>query len=114
MMSNRLRWMPSCITLIAVAFASIMTYIYGYEQKTALIIIIVVLLIFFFLSTVLQSLIHSFEMANEKAKKEEEAEKGKVVEKDGEKDTENSEGAQNGSGEEKTVGNTKQETGIEE
>ena len=86
MMSNRLKWMPAMVTLSAVAIASIMTYVYDYEVNTALTIIIVVLLVFFGLSTMLQSLVISYQRENARKENEAKAEVGKVVEKENEGD----------------------------
>lgn len=74
------------VTLSAVAIASIMTYVYDYEVNTALTIIIVVLLVFFGLSTMLQSLVISYQRENARKENEAKAEVGKVVEKENEGD----------------------------
>ncbi|MBQ0028048.1 MAG: hypothetical protein KBS96_05540 [Lachnospiraceae bacterium] len=86
-MSIQMKLLPTLIMLLAGAFTSVITWLLGYDSKTAMWILVGVLVLFYIIGVIVQKVIWKFEVqiAEEEAKRaEEEAEEeGKVVEKDG-------------------------------
>ena len=86
-MSTQMKLLPTLIMLLAGAFTSVITWLLGYDSKTAMWILVGVLVLFYIIGLIVQKVIWKFEkqIAEEEARKaEEEAnEEGKVVEKEG-------------------------------
>ena len=72
-MSIQIKLLPALVMLIAGALTSIITYLIGYNTKTALIILLLVLVVFYIIGLLLQKVIYKFESVNE-AKRRAEAE----------------------------------------
>ena len=68
--------------LVAGSITSIMTYIFQYEIKTALLVLLSVLLVFYCLGLILINVIISFDKKNEEERKAKELEEGVVLEKE--------------------------------
>lgn len=73
---------PFILMLSAGSITSIMTYIFQYEIKTALLVLLSVLLVFYLLGLLLVNVIVSFDKKNEEERKAKEKEEGIVLEKD--------------------------------
>ena len=73
---------PFILMLSAGSITSIMTYIFQYEIKTALLVLLSVLLVFYLLGLLLINVIKSFDKKNEEIRKAKELEEGVVLEKE--------------------------------
>lgn len=73
---------PFLLMLSAGSITSIMTYIFQYEIKTALLVLLSVLLVFYCLGLLLINVIISFDKKNEEDRKAKELEEGVVLEKE--------------------------------
>ncbi len=75
MKQTKLRFFPPGLMLVAGSIASIMTYRFQYELKTALLILLSVLLIFYILGLIIVKVITNFDRTNEEIRlaKEQEA-----------------------------------------
>ena len=73
---------PFILMLVAGSITSIMTYIFQYEIKTALLVLLSVLLVFYCLGLLLINVIFSFDKKNEEERKAKELEEGVVLEKE--------------------------------
>ena len=73
---------PFILMLVAGSITSIMTYIFQYEIKTALLVLLSVLLVFYCLGLLLINVIISFDKKNEEERKAKELEEGVVLEKE--------------------------------
>lgn len=73
---------PFLLMLSAGSITSIMTYIFQYEIKTALLVLLSVLLVFYCLGLLLVNVIISFDKKNEEERKARELEEGVVLEKE--------------------------------
>ena len=73
---------PFILMLSAGSITSIMTYIFQYEIKTALLVLLSVLLVFYCLGLLLINVIISFDKKNEEERKAKELEEGVVLEKE--------------------------------
>ena len=73
---------PFILMLVAGSITSIMTYIFQYEIKTALLVLLSVLLVFYCLGLILINVIISFDKKNEEERKAKELEEGVVLEKE--------------------------------
>ena len=73
---------PFILMLSAGSITSIMTYIFQYEIKTALLVLLSVLLVFYLLGLLLVNVIISFDKKNEEAQLAKKREEGIVLEKD--------------------------------
>lgn len=79
---KKMKNIPFILMLSAGSITSIMTYIFQYEIKTALLVLLSVLLIFYLLGLLLVNVIVSFDKKNEEERKAKEKEEGIVLEKD--------------------------------
>ena len=73
---------PFILMLSAGSITSIMTYIFQYEIKTALLVLLSVLLVFYCLGLLLVNVIISFDKKNEEEQRAKELEEGVVLEKE--------------------------------
>ncbi len=73
---------PFILMLSAGSITSIMTYIFQYEIKTALLVLLSVLLVFYCLGLLLIRVIQSFDEKIEEERKAKELEEGVVLEKE--------------------------------
>ena len=73
---------PFILMLSAGSITSIMTYIFQYEIKTALLVLLSVLLVFYCMGLLLVNVIVSFDKKNEEERIAKEQEDGIVLEKD--------------------------------
>ena len=83
-MSTRMKLLPVIIMLLAGACTSVITWLLGYDSKTAVWVLVGVLVFFYIIGLIVQKVIWKFEeeIAAKEAKLAEE-EEGKVVEKEG-------------------------------
>ena len=79
---KKMKNIPFILMLSAGSITSIMTYIFQYEIKTALLVLLSVLLVFYLLGLLLVNVIVSFDKKNEEERKAKEKEEGIVLEKD--------------------------------
>ena len=79
---KKIKNIPFILMLSAGSITSIMTYIFQYEIKTALLVLLSVLLVFYCLGLLLINVIQSFDMKNEEERKAKELEEGVVLEKE--------------------------------
>ena len=79
---KKMKNIPFILMLSAGSITSIMTYIFQYEIKTALLVLLSVLLVFYLLGMLLVNVIVSFDKKNEEERKAKEKEEGIVLEKD--------------------------------
>ena len=79
---KKIKNIPFILMLAAGSITSIMTYIFQYEIKTALLVLLSVLLVFYLLGLLLVNVIVSFDQKNEEERKAKEMEEGIVLEKD--------------------------------
>ena len=79
---KKMKNIPFILMLSAGSITSIMTYIFQYEIKTALLVLLSVLLIFYLLGLLLVNVIVSFDKKNAEERKAKEKEEGIVLEKD--------------------------------
>ena len=73
---------PFILMLSAGSITSIMTYIFQYEIKTALLVLLSVLLVFYCFGLLLVNVIISFDKKNEEEQRAKELEEGLVLEKE--------------------------------
>ena len=73
---------PFILMLSAGSITSIMTYIFQYEIKTALLVLLSVLLVFYCFGLLLVNVIISFDKKNEEEPRAKELEEGVVLEKE--------------------------------
>ena len=73
---------PFILMLSAGSITSIMTYIFQYEIKTALLVLLSVLLVFYCFGLLLVNVIISFDKKNEEEQRAKELEEGVVLEKE--------------------------------
>ena len=73
---------PFILMLSAGSIASIMTYVFQYEIKAALLVLLSVLLVFYLLGLLLINVIQNFDEKNEEIRKAKELEEGVVLEKE--------------------------------
>ena len=73
---------PFILMLSAGSITSIMTYIFQYEIKTALLVLLSVLLVFYCFGLLLVNVIISFDKKNEEEHRAKELEEGVVLEKE--------------------------------
>ena len=78
---KKMKNIPFILMLSAGSITSIMTYIFQYEIKTALLVLLSVLLVFYCLGLLLVNVIASFDKKNEEERLAKEQEEGVVVEK---------------------------------
>ena len=79
---KKIKNIPFILMLVAGSITSIMTYIFQYEIKTALLVLLSVLLVFYSLGLLLINVIISFDKKNEEERKAKELEEGVVLEKE--------------------------------
>lgn len=79
---KKMKNIPFIFMLIAGSITSIMTYIFQYEIKTALLVLLSVLLVFYCFGLLLVNVIISFDKKNEEERKAKELEEGVVLEKE--------------------------------
>ena len=79
---KRMKNIPFILMLSAGSITSIMTYIFQYEIKTALLVLLSVLLVFYCLGLLLIRVIQSFDEKIEEERKAKELEEGVVLEKE--------------------------------
>ena len=79
---KKMKNIPFIFMLVAGSITSIMTYIFQYEIKTALLVLLSVLLVFYLLGLLLINVIISFDRKNEEERLAKEQEEGVVLEKD--------------------------------
>ena len=79
---KKMKNIPFILMLSAGSITSIMTYIFQYEIKTALLVLLSVLLVFYLLGLLLINVIISFDRKNEEERLAKEQEEGVVLEKD--------------------------------
>ena len=79
---KKMKNIPFILMLSAGSITSIMTYIFQYEIKTALLVLLSVLLVFYCLGLLLVSVIISFDKKNEEEQRAKELEEGLVLEKE--------------------------------
>ncbi len=79
---KKMKNIPFLLMLSAGSITSIMTYIFQYEIKTALLVLLSVLLVFYCLGLLLVNVIISFDKKNEEERKARELEEGVVLEKE--------------------------------
>ena len=79
---KKIKSIPFILMLSAGSITSIMTYIFQYEIKTALLVLLSVLLVFYCLGLLLINVILSFDKKNEEDRKAKELEEGVVLEKE--------------------------------
>ena len=79
---KKIKNIPFILMLAAGSITSIMTYIFQYEIKTALLVLLSVLLVFYCFGLLLVNVIISFDKKNEEERKAKELEEGVVLEKE--------------------------------
>lgn len=79
---KKMKNIPFILMLSAGSITSIMTYIFQYEIKTALLVLLSVLLVFYCFGLLLVNVIISFDKKNEEEQRAKELEEGVVLEKD--------------------------------
>ena len=79
---KKIKNIPFILMLVAGSITSIMTYIFQYEIKTALLVLLSVLLVFYCLGLLLINVIISFDKKNAEERKAKELEEGVVLEKE--------------------------------
>ena len=79
---KKMKNIPFILMLSAGSITSIMTYIFQYEIKTALLVLLSVLLVFYCFGLLLINVIISFDKKNEEERKAKELEEGVVLEKE--------------------------------
>ena len=79
---KKMKNIPFILMLSAGSITSIMTYIFQYEIKTALLVLLSVLLVFYCLGLLLIRVIQSFDEKIEEERKAKELEEGVVLEKE--------------------------------
>ena len=79
---KKMKYIPFLLMLSAGSITSIMTYIFQYEIKTALLVLLSVLLVFYCLGLLLINVIINFDKKNEEDRKAKELEEGVVLEKE--------------------------------
>ena len=79
---KKMKNIPFILMLSAGSITSIMTYIFQYEIKTALLVLLSVLLVFYCLGLLLVSVIISFDKKNVEEQRAKELEEGLVLEKE--------------------------------
>ena len=79
---KKMKNIPFILMLVAGSITSIMTYIFQYEIKTALLVLLSVLLVFYCLGLLLINVIISFDKKNAEERKAKELEEGVVLEKE--------------------------------
>ena len=77
-----MKYIPFILMLSAGSIASIMTYVFQYEIKAALLVLLSVLLVFYLLGLLLINVIQNFDEKNEEIRKAKELEEGVVLEKE--------------------------------
>ena len=82
MSHKKLKNIPFILMLSAGSITSIMTYIFQYEIKTALLVLLSVLLVFYCFGLLLVNVIISFDKKNEEEQRAKELEEGVVLEKE--------------------------------
>ena len=82
MKKKKIKYIPFILMLVPGSITSIMTYIFQYEIKTALLVLLSVLLIFYLLGLFLVSIIESFDKKNEEERLEKEKEEKEQAEKE--------------------------------
>ena len=79
---KKMKNIPFILMLVAGSITSIMTYIFQYEIKTALLVLLSVLLVFYCLGLLLINVIQGFDKKIEEERKAKELEEGVVLEKE--------------------------------
>lgn len=79
---KKMKNIPFILMLSAGSITSIMTYIFQYEIKTALLVLLSVLLVFYCMGLLLINVIISFDKKIEEEKEAKELEEGIVLEKE--------------------------------
>ena len=79
---KKMKNIPFILMLSAGSITSIMTYIFQYEIKTALLVLLSVLLVFYCFGLLLVNVIISFDKKNEEEERAKELEEGVVLEKE--------------------------------
>ena len=79
---KKMKNIPFILMLSAGSITSIMTYIFQYEIKTALLVLLSVLLVFYCFGLLLVNVIISFDKKNEEEQRAKELEEGLVLEKE--------------------------------
>ena len=79
---KKMKNIPFILMLVAGSITSIMTYIFQYEIKTALLVLLSVLLVFYCFGLLLVNVIISFDKKNEEEQRAKELEEGVVLEKE--------------------------------
>lgn len=79
---KKMKNIPFILMLSAGSITSIMTYIFQYEIKTALLVLLSVLLVFYCFGLLLVNVIISFDKKNEEEQRAKELEEGVVMEKE--------------------------------
>lgn len=79
---KKMKNIPFILMLSAGSITSIMTYIFQYEIKTALLVLLSVLLVFYCFGLLLVNVIISFDKKNEEEQRAKELEEGVVLEKE--------------------------------
>ena len=79
---KKMKSIPFILMLSAGSITSIMTYIFQYEIKTALLVLLSVLLVFYCFGLLLVNVIISFDKKNEEEQRAKELEEGVVLEKE--------------------------------
>lgn len=82
MSHKKLKNIPFILMLSAGSITSIITYIFQYEIKTALLVLLSVLLVFYCFGLLLVNVIISFDKKNEEEQRAKELEEGVVLEKE--------------------------------
>lgn len=79
---KKMKNIPFILMLSVGSITSIMTYIFQYEIKTALLVLLSVLLVFYCFGLLLVNVIISFDKKNEEEQRAKELEEGVVLEKE--------------------------------
>ena len=79
---KKMKNIPFILMVSAGSITSIMTYIFQYEIKTALLVLLSVLLVFYCFGLLLVNVIISFDKKNEEEQRAKELEEGVVMEKE--------------------------------
>ena len=79
---KKMKYIPFILMLSAGSITSIMTYVFQYEIKTALLVLLSVLLIFYLLGLLFINVIQGFDKKIEEERKAKELEEGVVLEKE--------------------------------
>ena len=83
MKKKKIKYIPFILMLVAGSITSIMTYVFQYEIKAALLVLLSVLLVFYCMGLLLVNVIVSFDKKNEEERMAKEKELAQVIEKDG-------------------------------